>query len=80
MHLSWFGNNSQFKEKFSGHIEANLWTKAGRTNFDDSKLARQNGNLFSFKIKKTIYIPLDKNIYFSSSMKKFISKQRDWLI
>jgi beta-1,4-mannosyl-glycoprotein beta-1,4-N-acetylglucosaminyltransferase len=80
IHLSWFGNNSEFKEKFNGHIEASLWTKFGKTNFEDSVLARKKGNLFSFKMKKTIYIPLDENVYFSSSMKKFISKKKDWLI
>jgi Glycosyltransferase family 17 len=80
VHLSWFGNNSQFKEKFSGIIETNIWTKLGKTDFKDSKLARKKGRLFSFKHKKSIYIPLDKNTYFSPSMKKFISNQNDWLI
>jgi beta-1,4-mannosyl-glycoprotein beta-1,4-N-acetylglucosaminyltransferase len=80
VHLSWFGNNSQFKEKFSGIIETNIWTKLGKTDFKDSKLARKKGKLFSFKHKKSIYIPLDQNTYFSPSMKKFISNQNDWLI
>ena len=80
VHLSWFGNNSQFKEKFSGIIETNIWTKLGKTDFKDSKLARKKGKLFSFKHKKSIYIPLYENTYFSSGMKKFISNQKDWLI
>lgn len=80
VHLSWFGNNSQFKEKFSGIIETNIWTKLGKTDFKDSKLARKKGKLFPFKHKKSIYISLDENTYFSPSMKKFISNQKDWII
>jgi beta-1,4-mannosyl-glycoprotein beta-1,4-N-acetylglucosaminyltransferase len=80
VHLSWFGNNAQFKEKFMGIIESKKWTEKGKTDFEKSKFERQSGNLFSFKFNKSIYVPLDENVYFSFSMKKFISKQKDWLI
>jgi len=87
VHLSWFGNEEQMKEKIHGSIEAHTWGKA----LDKSKeeveelywKQKRAGKLFEhrakFRLTKIKKLPLTDNIVFTESMKEFIKKHPEWL-
>jgi hypothetical protein len=88
VHLSWFGNEEQMKEKIHGSIEAHTWGRAlNRSKEEVEELywkQKQLGKLFEHKIKfklgKIKKLPLKDNIVFTNSMKEFIKKHPEWLL
>lgn len=88
VHLSWFVDEQQIKEKIHGSIEAHTWGEAINKSKEEieewywkQKLA---GKLFEhkqkFKLKKIKKISLEDNTIFTESMKAFIKKQKNWLL
>jgi hypothetical protein len=88
VHLSWFGNKEQMKEKIHGSIEAHTW--GGALNISKEEVEelywkqKQLGKLFEHKVKfklgKIKKLPLKDNIVFTNSMKEFIKKHPEWLL
>ena len=87
VHLSWFVNEEQIKEKIHGSIEAHTWGKAlNKSNKEVEEhywKQKQLGKLFEhkvkFKLRKIKKLPLTDNIVFTDSMKEFIKKHPEWL-
>ena len=87
VHLSWFVNEEQMKEKIHGSIEAHTWGKAlNKSNKEVEEQywkQKQLGKLFEhkvkFKLRKIKKLPLKDNIVFTDSMKEFIKKHPEWL-
>jgi hypothetical protein len=88
VHLSWFVNEEQMKEKIHGSIEAHNWSKELNKSKEEieewSWKQKQSGKLFEhkakFKLRKIKKIPLEDNTIFTDSMKEFIKKHPEWLL
>lgn len=88
VHLSWFGNDEQMKEKIHGSIEAHDWGKALNKNKAELEQwywkQKKSGKLFAhkpkFKPHKIKKISLEHNNIFTNSMKEFIKKHKQWLL
>jgi hypothetical protein len=88
VHLSWFVNEEQMKEKIHGSIEAHAWGEALNKSKEEIEewywKQKRSGKLFEhkakFRSKKIKKISLEDNTIFSDSMKAFIKKQNNWLL
>ncbi len=88
VHLSWFLNEEQMKEKIHGSIEAHNWGKALNKSKEEVEewywKQKKSGKLFEhkpkFQLKKIKKIPLEDNKMFTDSMKSFIKTQKHWLL
>ena len=87
VHLSWFVNEEQIKEKIHGSIEAHNWGEALNKSKEEIEewywKQKQSGKLFEhktkFKLRKIKKITLEDNAIFTDSMKAFIKKHPEWL-
>lgn len=87
VHLSWFGNAQQLKDKIHGSVEAHNWGRSdvlSDAEMQEFYLRQKNtGKLFAhrakFKPHKIKKISLDDNQYFSQSMKSYIQEHPEWL-
>lgn len=88
VHLSWFVNEEQMKEKIHGSIEAHKWGEALNKSTEEIKQLywkqKLAGKLFEhkakFRARKIKKISLKDNTIFTDSMKTFIKKQPNWLL
>jgi hypothetical protein len=87
VHLSWFVNEEQMKEKIHGNIEAHSWSKSLNKSKEEIEelywKQKKSGKLFEhkekFKLRKIKKISLEDNTIFTDSMKAFIKKHPEWL-
>lgn len=88
VHLSWFVNKEQMKEKIHGSIEAHNWGTALKKSKEEIENwywdQKNSGKLFEhktkFNSKKIKKISLEDNNIFTESMKAFIKRQKNWLL
>jgi len=83
IHLSWFGNEQQFREKILGSIEGFKYTNSGE-NVDRYWNQKSKGKLFSEKVKfkstKLQKVSVHDNIDFTDEMKQYILKNPNWIL
>ena len=83
IHLSWFGNEQQFREKILGSIEGFKYTNSGE-NVAWHWNQKSKGKLFSEKVKfkstRLQKVPLHDNSDFTDEMKQYIIKNPNWIL
>lgn len=83
LHLSWFGNEQQFREKMLGSIEGLKYIRDENL-IDNHWNKKLKGKLFAdrakFRPSNLSTIPIETNPDFPPAMKEFIMKRPQWLL